>query len=270
MRHELLAKVLPRASREAHGREAPPREAAAGRDRSLVTPLAVDARGVSKVFGVGSVAVQALRGVDFQVTGGELVMLVGPSGSGKTTLLSILGCVLGATSGEVSLFGTRITGLGEAELPTLRQALIGFVFQGHNLIASLSAVDNVRLVLETRGYGRREAAREARELIGRVGLAAQADRYPETLSGGQRQRVAIARALAGQPPLVLADEPTAALDAVAGLAVTELLIELCRERGSTVVVVTHDNRIFHIADRIVHIEDGRIVPEGPRSQGSPS
>jgi len=264
----VLAETLrPGDARDGNGRAITPSAAPADPGRAAVTPLAVDARGVTKVFGAGSLAVEALRGVDFSVAVGELVMLVGPSGSGKTTLLSILGCVLGATAGELSLFGTRITGLGEAELPTVRQALIGFVFQGHNLIASLSAVDNVRLVLETRGYRRREAAREARELIGRVGLAAQADRYPETLSGGQRQRVAIARALAGQPPLVLADEPTAALDAVAGLAVTELLIELCRERGSTVVVVTHDNRIFHLADRIVHIEDGLIVPAEPGSPG---
>lgn len=265
----LGARLLDGAAREASQRATPSDEAPTGHARSAALPLAVDARGVTKVFGSGALAFQALRGVDFQVAGGELVMLVGPSGSGKTTLLSILGCVLAATAGEVSLFGTRITGRREAELPTLRQALIGFVFQGHNLIASLSAVDNVRLVLETRGYRRREAAREARELIGRVGLADQADRYPEALSGGQRQRVAIARALAGQPPLVLADEPTAALDAVAGLAVTELLTELCRERGSTVVVVTHDNRIFHLADRIVHIEDGHIVPSEPGSQGGP-
>jgi putative ABC transport system ATP-binding protein len=234
------------------------------------TPLAVDARGVSKVFGAGALACPALRGVSLQVPVGRLVMLVGPSGSGKTTLLSILGCVLSATEGEIWLFGTRITGRRESELPTLRQALIGFVFQGHNLIASLSAVDNVRLVLETRGYSRREAADEARQLIEQVGLGDKADSLPEALSGGQRQRVAIARAVAGQPPLVLADEPTAALDAVAGLAVTELLVELCRERGTTIVVVTHDNRIFHLADRIVHIEDGRISSEEPTIEGGPS
>jgi putative ABC transport system ATP-binding protein len=188
-------------------------------------------------------------------------MLVGPSGSGKTTLLSILGCVLTPTAGELSLFGTPVTGRAESALPVLRQALIGFVFQGHNLISSLSAVDNVRLVLETRGYRRRAAAAEARAMIERVGLGDKAHSLPEALSGGQRQRVAIARAVAGRPPLVLADEPTAALDAVAGLEVTRLLTGLCREWGTTVVVVTHDNRIFHLADRIVMIEDGRIAPQ---------
>lgn len=233
--------------------------------RSAATPLAIDARGVTKVFGSGALAYQALRGVDFQVGRGELVMLVGPSGSGKTTLLSILGCVLTATGGEISLFGTPITGRSERELPGLRQALIGFVFQGHNLLASLSALDNVRLVLETRGVGRRAARSDAVALLQRVGLGDRLHNLPAALSGGQRQRVAIARAVAGDPPLLLADEPTAALDAESGLDVTRLLTELCRERGTSVVVVTHDNRIFHLADRIVHIEDGHIVPHEPTS-----
>jgi putative ABC transport system ATP-binding protein len=236
-------------------------------------PLAIEARGITKVFGSGALAYTALRGVDFQVSPGELVMLVGPSGSGKTTLLSILGCVLRPTGGELSLFGTRITGRKESELPLLRQALIGFIFQEHNLLASLSALDNVRLVLETRGYKLHNAAAEAHAAISRVGLSDKENNLPEALSGGQRQRVAIARAVAGRPPLVLADEPTAALDAVAGLEVTRLLAGLCREQGTSVVIVTHDNRIFHLADRIVHIEDGRIAPEKatpPASQrGSP-
>jgi len=221
--------------------------------------LAIDARGVGKVFGAGALAFRALDAVDFQVSPGELVMLVGPSGSGKTTLLSILGCVLTATDGELRLFGERVSGRPERELPLLRRALIGFVFQGHNLIGALSARDNVRLVLESRGTTAHAARAEADALLAAVGLADKRDRLPAELSGGQRQRVAIARALAGAPPLVLADEPTAALDAHAGLEVTELLTRMCRERGTTVVVVTHDNRIFHLADRIVHIEDGRIV-----------
>ncbi|MCE9571769.1 MAG: ABC transporter ATP-binding protein [Deltaproteobacteria bacterium] len=221
--------------------------------------LAVRARGVRKVFGSGALAYEALRGVDFDVAQGEFMMLVGPSGSGKTTLLSILGCVLTATAGEVSLFGERIDTRKERDLPLIRRALVGFVFQGHNLIASLSAVDNVRLVLEARGTPRRQSRAEAEELLARVGLADKRWNRPGELSGGQRQRVAIARAVAGAPPLVLADEPTAALDAHAGLEATELLLEVCRERGSTVVVVTHDNRIYHLADRIVHIEDGHII-----------
>jgi putative ABC transport system ATP-binding protein len=225
---------------------------------------AIQARAVTKVFGAGALAYQALRGVDFHVRQRELVMLVGPSGSGKTTLLSILGCVLTATSGEVSLLGTSLTDVRERDLPLLRRALIGFVFQGHNLIASLSALDNVRLVLETRGVAHRRAVAEARRLLERVGLGDRLASMPAQLSGGQRQRVAIARALAGSPPLILADEPTAALDAHAGLEVTALLTELCREHGSTVVIVTHDSRIFHLADRIVRIEDGHILDQEAR------
>jgi putative ABC transport system ATP-binding protein len=221
--------------------------------------FAIDARKVSKVFGTGALAFRALNEVDFQVRRGELVMLVGPSGSGKTTLLSILGCVLTATSGEVRLLGLDITRMKPRELPALRSALIGFVFQGHNLIASLTARDNVAMISRLRGRSRRDAVAEADELLAQVGLGDKRGRRPHELSGGQRQRVAIARALAGEPPLIFADEPTAALDATTGLEVTELLVELGKVHGTTVVVVTHDNRIFHLADRIVGIEDGRIV-----------
>jgi len=228
--------------------------------------MAVEARSVRKVFGSGALAFEALKGVDFEVRRGELVMLVGPSGSGKTTLLSILGGVLGASAGDVSLFGYALTGRKDRELPAIRRALIGFVFQGSNLISALTALDNVRTVLETRGYDGKRATREAEELLERVGLADKRWNRPAEMSGGQNQRVAIARAVAGTPPLVLADEPTAALDAQSGLAATQLLHDVCRERGSTVVVVTHDPRIFHLADRIVHIEDGRILP----SQGAQS
>jgi putative ABC transport system ATP-binding protein len=222
---------------------------------------AIDARGVRKVFGAGALAFEALAGVDFQVARGELVMLAGPSGSGKTTLLSILGCVLSATAGEVEVDGVRITGRDERELPALRLERIGFVFQGHNLIAALSARENVALVLEMRGLARREALVRADAILERVGLGDKRASLPAELSGGQRQRVAVARALCGDPPVVLADEPTAALDAESGRVVTELLREVAKERGGTVVVVTHDSRIFHLADRIVHIEDGRMEPE---------
>jgi len=223
--------------------------------------LAIDARGITKTFGTGAVAFTALRDVDFQVASGEIVMLVGPSGSGKTTLLSILGCVLTASAGSLALFGTEVGRMRERELPALRRALIGFVFQGHNLISSLTARDNVRLVLETRGVAHRQATDEAEALLDRVGLRGKLESRPAQLSGGERQRVAIARAVAGSPPLILADEPTAALDAKAGLAVTSLLAELSRESGATVVVVTHDPRIFDLGDRIARIEDGRIVNE---------
>ena len=215
---------------------------------------------VTKTYGEGALAVQALKGVDLRVEAGEFLMLAGPSGSGKTTLLSILGCVLTPTSGRASLFGEELLGKSERELPRLRRRYIGFVFQGHNLLPSLTAAENVALPLRLRGYTAREARREATEVLARVGLEDKFDRRPAELSGGQNQRVAIARALAGRPPLVLADEPTAALDAQSGHRVTEALRELARERRHTVVVVTHDNRIFHLADRIVHMEDGRMLP----------
>ena len=218
----------------------------------------VEVQGLTKTYGGGAVSVQALKSVDFHAARGEFVMLSGPSGSGKTTLLSILGCVLRASSGRLTLFDRDITDAREEELPALRLHLIGFIFQGFNLIASLSASENVALVLRLRGIPPKEAAAEARELLTEVGMPEKIDTLPRDLSGGQRQRVAIARALAGHPPLLLADEPTANLVGHTGLQVTEMLKELARTRGSTVVVVTHDNRIFHLADRIVHIEDGRI------------
>jgi putative ABC transport system ATP-binding protein len=225
-----------------------------------MSELAIDARGVTKVYGEGALAYQALRGVDFSVQRGEFVMLVGPSGSGKTTLLSILGCVLRASEGTVNLLGRDVTRASDDELPGLRLAHIGFIFQGHNLLASLTARDNVAMLLELRGRSRRDAVAEADRLLAEVGLADRAERLPRDLSGGQRQRVAIARALAGSAPILLADEPTASLDAQSGLRVTESLRELATRRGHTVVVVTHDSRIFHLADRIVRIEDGRVVP----------
>jgi len=221
--------------------------------------LAIDARGVTKVFGAGPLGHRALDAVDLQVEAGELVMLVGPSGSGKTTLLSILGCVMTADAGVVSLFDHDVTALRASELPLMRRALIGLVFQGHNLIASAPAWVNIALVLEVRGVAPRRAREEALALLARVGLGDRADAMPSELSGGQRQRVAVARAVAGSPPLVLADEPTASLDAVSGHQVTELLVSLSRERGATVVVVTHDPRIFDLADRVVTIEDGRVT-----------
>ncbi|MDP3279104.1 MAG: ABC transporter ATP-binding protein [Deltaproteobacteria bacterium] len=226
-----------------------------------MSEYAIEARGIGKTYGQGALAFRALTDVDFLVTRGEFVMLRGPSGSGKTTLLSILGCVLRPTEGSLKLFGRDVSNAKESQLPALRLGMIGFIFQGHNLVASLSAQDNVALVLELRGQSRKQSRAEAARLLTLVGLGDKVDRKPSDLSGGQRQRVAIARAIAGNPPLIFADEPTASLDATSGLQITELLRELAKELGCTVVVVTHDNRIFHLADRMVSIEDGRIVPE---------
>jgi putative ABC transport system ATP-binding protein len=226
-----------------------------------MTDLAIDVRKVRKVYGSGATAYEALRGVDFQVERGEFVMLSGPSGSGKTTLLSILGCVLSATSGNVDLLGEDISSASEKRLADMRLSLIGFVFQAHNLIASLSALENVTMLLEMRGVPAKLARAEAERMLVQVGLGEKLKSVPRDLSGGQRQRVSIARALAGAPPLILADEPTAALDAQNGLSITELLRSLAKDSGHTVVVVTHDNRIYHLADRMVRIEDGLIKEE---------
>jgi len=221
---------------------------------------AVELKGLTKTYGTGALAFQALKGIDLTVKQGEFMMLVGPSGSGKTTLLSILGCVLAPTSGEGFLFGEKLHGRRESELPDLRLSYIGFIFQGNNLLPALTIEDNVAFPLELRGSSRKAAVAEARDVLTEVGLGDKLKRHPGDLSGGQRQRVAVARAVAGRPPLILADEPTASLDAETGQQVTELLKKLSTERGHTVVVVTHDNRIFHFADRTVHIEDGLLVP----------
>jgi putative ABC transport system ATP-binding protein len=223
-----------------------------------MSEAAISVRGLTKVYGSGPTAYAALRGVDFEVETGEIVMLRGPSGSGKTTLLSILGCVLSGTAGRVHLLGRDISRATEGELADLRLSTIGFVFQAHNLLASLSALDNVRLLLDLRGVPSTEARARASQMLEAVNLGDKLASLPRDLSGGQRQRVAVARALVGDPPFVLADEPTAALDAQNGLAVTELLRSLAKKSGRTVVIVTHDSRIFHLADRIVEIEDGLI------------
>jgi putative ABC transport system ATP-binding protein len=221
--------------------------------------IAIEAVDVHKDYVDGGVTYPALRGVDVRVSRGEFLMLVGPSGSGKTTLLSIVGCVLSPTSGRLSLFGETVSGLKEAALPPLRLGTIGFIFQGHNLIASMSARENIALPQLLRGVPPAHALNEADELLEAVDLLPMKHKTPAQLSGGQRQRVAIARALVGKPPILLADEPTASLDAKAGLVAVTLLKELSQRFGTTVVVVTHDNRIYHVADRIVAIEDGRIT-----------
>jgi putative ABC transport system ATP-binding protein len=221
--------------------------------------LAINCKNVEKTFGEGNTAYKALRGINFQVHKGEFVMLSGPSGSGKTTLLSVIGCTLNSSSGTVKLFNNDVSKFSERERSQVRLGTLGFIFQSHNLLESLSAEENVSLVLKLRGWSESEASAEARTLLKSVNLENKFASLPKELSGGQKQRVAIARALSGKPPLILADEPTAALDAQNGLAVTENLKQLAKEYGHTVVVVTHDSRIFHLADRIVHIEDGLIT-----------
>src|SRR6516162_2007166 len=220
---------------------------------------AISVRDVTKVFVEGPNHVPVLHGVDFEVEQGEVVLLMGPSGSGKTTLLSIMGCILRATSGSVQIAGREVADLSERELPGVRLRNIGFIFLGFNLFPTLTVSENVELALDLKGIRGTKAKDEARWLLEQVGLATKWDAFPADLSGGQKQRVAIARALSGSPGVILADEPTAALDSQSGRNVMEMMRDLARKHGRGVVVVTHDSRVLEFGDRIVHMEDGRIA-----------
>jgi putative ABC transport system ATP-binding protein len=227
------------------------------RERNTV----IRATGVGKIYREGVTELRALQEVDLEVRAGELTLLMGPSGSGKTTLLSILGCILRASEGKLEVLGEDVSSLPESELPRIRREGIGFVFQGFNLFPALTAAENVALALDVRGVRAGEAKKRGEELLAEVGLAQKTRSFPADLSGGQKQRVAIARALAGDPPILLADEPTAALDSTSGRTVIELLQKLARVHGRAVVMVTHDPRVLSFGDRIVHLEDGRILRE---------
>jgi putative ABC transport system ATP-binding protein len=196
------------------------------------------------------------------VGAGEVVLLMGPSGSGKTTLLSILGCILAPSAGSVAILGRDTVGLPEAELAKVRLAHFGFIFQGYNLFPTLYAEENVRVALDLRGVARADAVERSRAALDAVGLGDKYRMLPRDLSGGQKQRVAIARALVAEPEILLADEPTAALDSETGRAVIALLRDLAVSHGRSVVIVTHDARITAFADRVIRIEDGRIAAQG--------
>jgi len=219
----------------------------------------LEATDVIKELGQGAGLVRALKGVSVSLNPGELTLLMGPSGSGKTTLLSILGCILGPTSGSVRVAGTPTGNLGPEALAEVRRRHIGFVFQSYNLFPTLSAEENVRLALDVRGRRGRLAADQAREALTKVGLSHKFKSYPGNMSGGEQQRVAVARALASAPSLLLADEPTAALDSENGQSVMQLLSEIAKDKSHAVLAVTHDHRTLPYADRIIHIEDGLIV-----------
>jgi len=225
---------------------------------------AIAVRQLTKKYEEGATGTLALRGVDLDAWPGELLMLMGPSGSGKTTLLSIMGCILTATAGSVRVAGREVVGMREKELPALRLQHIGFVFQGFNLFPTLTAGENVELMLDLKGTSRTQAKKRAQELLEQVGLAEKYASFPADLSGGQKQRVAIARALAGDPGIILADEPTAALDSNSGRKVMEMMAGLAHERGRAVVIVTHDPRVLSFADRMVKIEDGTIAEANER------
>ncbi|HWB79178.1 MAG TPA: ABC transporter ATP-binding protein [Nannocystaceae bacterium] len=218
----------------------------------------LEAESIRHVYGQGATAFEALRGVSLEIRRGEVVLLLGPSGSGKTTLLQVLGGLLRPTEGALRLDGRTISGLDLDELAKLRLAHFGFVFQAYNLFPTLTAAQNVEVALDLVGLRGRAAKQRARELLDDVGLGDRVGSYPAQLSGGQKQRVAIARALAPDPAVILADEPTAALDSTSGAKVIALFRRLA-DQGRAVVIVTHDNRILGAGDRIVKMEDGMMV-----------
>jgi putative ABC transport system ATP-binding protein len=232
---------------------------------------AVSCRHVRKHFGEGDTRVEALRGVDFSVSAGELSFLVGPSGCGKTTLLSVIAGVLEPSDGDVTVFGVQVRRLPGRERVLFRRRHLGFVFQEYNLLPALTAAENVAVPLLAAGARRGPAVDRATELLGRLDLAARAGALPATLSGGQQQRVAIARALVHEPRLVVCDEPTAALDHESGEVVMGLLAENAVRPDRAVIVVTHDARVLHHADSIARMDDGRIVETTrPREHSPPT
>jgi len=229
----------------------------------------LELRQVSKIYGSGPARVRALREVDLAVEGSELVAVMGPSGSGKSTLLAIAGSLEEPTSGEVLVSGSALSGMTPNQRARLRRRAIGYVFQDFNLLAGLSAVENVALPLELDGVGQRSARASGLAALDELGLADQAGRFPDELSGGERQRVAIARAVVGERRLLLADEPTGALDSVNGESVMRLLRAACR-RGVAGVMVTHDAHLASWADRVVFLRDGRMVDQTTRPPGPES
>jgi putative ABC transport system ATP-binding protein len=224
-----------------------------------MSDIIIEAKGVTRVLGSGARKVQALRGIDLSLKRGELTLLMGPSGSGKTTLLLILGCMLTPSEGSVSICGTPTADADKEALAKIRRDHIGFVFQSYHLFPTLTAAQNVQLALDIRHERGKPARTRAREALERVGLSHKVKTRPGELSGGEQQRVAIARAIVANPSVVLADEPTAALDSDNGRAVLKILADSAHERGQAVLVVTHDPRIVPFADRIIHIEDGLLV-----------
>lgn len=234
---------------------------------SASQPL-ISLRGITKTYGSGSAAFQALRGIDLGIQSGEFVAVMGPSGSGKSTAMNLLGCLDVPTGGEYRFQGIQVEQLDRNERALLRRHCFGFVFQGFNLLARTSALENVELPLLYRGLPREERHRKAREALAQVGLTGWETHTPGELSGGQQQRVAIARAIATEPVLLLADEPTGNLDSERGREIMELLSRLNTENGITIVMVTHEHDMAAYAGRIVHFLDGRMARDEKQSGGT--
>jgi putative ABC transport system ATP-binding protein len=222
----------------------------------------IQMRGIRKVYSMGRVEVEALRGIDLDIGGNEYVAVVGPSGSGKSTLMNILGCLDTPSSGEYVLSGEKVAGLDRNRLAEIRNRHVGFVFQNFNLLPYASALENVELPLLFAGVSAKERRERAEEMLRRVELQDRMDHKPTELSGGQMQRVAIARALVNRPAMVLADEPTGNLDSGSGQGIVGLFGELHRG-GQTILMITHDQAVARVASRIIQIRDGQIVEDRP-------
>lgn len=229
---------------------------ALGIDLVTTQSKAIVAKGVEMEFKSQKRCFQILKGIDLAIPKGNIQLLMGPSGSGKTTLLSILAGLMTPTRGKVSLLGEDITSMSRQKLAKFRQQNIGFIFQNFNLFPALTASENIEVALNIQGINRKAAKDQVQVLLEQVGLENQSEQKPSDLSGGQKQRVAIARALAGSPQLIMADEPTAALDSKSGHSVIQLLRALAKEQGCTVLMVTHDPRIIDVADSVTYLEDG--------------
>ncbi|OKH26207.1 ABC transporter [Hydrococcus rivularis NIES-593] len=226
--------------------------------QTILSPI-ISARNLNHYFGQGALRKQALYDINLDLDFGEIVIMTGPSGSGKTTLLTLLGGLRSAHEGSLKILGQEICGASKQQLTQVRKR-IGYIFQANNLMTFLSAKQNVKMSLELHeNFLDEKIDAKAIAMLESVGLGNRVDYYPENLSGGQKQRVAIARALVSHPKIVLADEPTAALDKKSGRDVVELMQKLAKEQGCTILLVTHDNRILDVADRIIYMEDGRLV-----------
>ncbi len=221
--------------------------------------IVLETKDITKVYGKTENRVVAVDSVTISLQAHEVLLIIGPSGSGKTTLLSMMGCILRPSSGDVLINGKAVSGLSERELPFVRRRYIGFVFQSFNLFPSLRAVENIELILRLKQTEKEKVPGEAFKLLDMVGLRKRADNYPEDLSGGEKQRVALARALAGDPQILLADEPTANLDSKTGLEVLRLLRDLAEHSGKAVAVVSHDPKAETLAHRVVTLEDGKVL-----------
>jgi putative ABC transport system ATP-binding protein len=224
-------------------------------------PPVIQMRGIRKVYDTGKIKVEALKGIDFDVAGGEFVAVVGPSGSGKSTLMNLIGCLDTPTAGGYRLAGEDVAGLSRDELADIRNRRVGFVFQNFNLLPQISAFENVELPLLFGGIPVKRRREKVEELLGRVGLADRMEHKPTELSGGQMQRVAIARALAMDPDILLADEPTGNLDTTSGTDVMSIFSELSGQ-GRTLIVITHDITLARRAGRVVEVRDGAIIRDG--------